>query len=56
MYLGFLGTYRYESNLLNEVLYVLVGQTAAKLQACKVGNQKKAETFWVRGYIFRNFM
>ena len=25
----------------------------AKLQAVKVGGQKKAETFWVRGYVFR---
>ena len=25
---------------------------AAKLQAIKVGGQKKSETFWVRGYVF----
>ena len=26
---------------------------AAKLQACKVYNPKNVETFWVRGYVFR---
>ena len=39
--LGLLAPNRYESDLLNEVLNVLIGQTAAKLQACKVGEQKK---------------
>ena len=41
MYLGFLGTYRYESNLLNEVLYVLAGQEVAKIFEVKVGGRKE---------------
>ena len=34
-----------------EVLYSYFGQGVSKLQARKVGNQKWAETFWVRGYV-----
>ena len=39
------------SGLSKEVLEVNFGQGISKLQARKVGNQKKVETFWVRGYI-----
>ena len=31
---------RYESDLLNEVLYILVGQEAAKISEVKVGGKK----------------
>ena len=31
------------------------GPGALKLQDSKVGGQKKGETFWVRGYVFRDF-
>ena len=54
--LGLLAPNRYESDVLNEVLNVLIGQTVAKLKSCKVGDHKKSETVWVRGYIFRDFM
>ena len=32
-----------------------MGQIATKLEAPKFGSQKEIETFWVRGYIFREF-
>ena len=37
--LGFPYPNRYESDLFNEVLYVLVGQEAAKISEVKVGGQ-----------------
>ena len=39
--LGFHSLNRLESDLLNEVLYILVGQEAAKISEVKVGGQKK---------------
>ena len=44
------------SELSNEVLQDLVSQGAAELQAVKVGGQKKKLMFWVRGYVFRDFV
>ena len=38
--LGFQSLKRYESDLFNEVLYILVGQEAAKISEVKVGGQK----------------
>ena len=37
--LGFQSSIRYESDLLNGVLYALVGQEAAKISEVKVGGQ-----------------
>ena len=50
--LRLLGRQEYVSALSKEVLYVVLDPRAAKLQAVKVGFEKKYETFWVRGYIF----
>ena len=44
------------SELSNEVLQDLVSQGAAELQAVKVGSQKKTLIFWVRGFVFRDFL
>ena len=40
--LGFHSPNRSESDLSNEVLYILVGQEAAKISEVKVGGQKKS--------------
>ena len=40
--LGFHSPNRYELDLSNEVLYVLVGQEAAKISEVKVGGRKKS--------------
>jgi hypothetical protein len=39
-----------------EVLHNLVSQEATKLQAVKVGGQKITLIFWVRGYVFLDFI
>ena len=39
---GFQSSNRYESDLSNETLYILVGQEAAKISEIKVGGQKKS--------------
>ena len=45
----------HRSEISNDVLHVLVSQGVAELQAVTVGGQKKLK-FWVRGYIFHDFM
>ena len=40
--LGFQSPNKYDSDLLNEILYILVDQEAAKLSEVKVGGQKKS--------------
>ena len=40
--LGLLAPNRHESDLSNEVLYILVGQEAAKISEVKVGGRKKS--------------
>ena len=51
---GFQSPNRYESDLSNEVLYVLVGQEAAEISEVKVGGRKKSarsagpRVHWVR--------
>ena len=40
--LGFQSKNRYESDLSNEVLCILVGQEAAKISEVKVGDRKKS--------------
>ena len=41
----------------NKILIIIhFGQGVSKLGELKVRGQKKVETFWVRGYIFCNFM
>ena len=40
--LGFQSPYRYELDLLNEALYILIGQEAAKISEVKVGGRKKS--------------
>ena len=41
----------YGLRLLIELLYITIVQGAAKLWHFKIGDLKKNQTFWVRGYI-----
>ena len=43
---------RYAFGLLNEPLFIIVGQGAAKVWPVKVGGLKKNLTFWDEGWFY----